>query len=36
MNGNNTFNMMYGNFNTAGNAKSYMYIVDFDGNLVIR
>jgi hypothetical protein len=36
MNGNNTFNMMFGsyNFNAAGNAKSYMYIVDFDGNLV--
>ena len=36
MNGNNTFNMMYGNynFNAAGTAKSYMYIVDFNGNLV--
>ena len=36
MNGNNTFNMMYGNynFNAAGTAKSYMYIVDFNGTLV--
>jgi hypothetical protein len=36
MNGSNTFNMMYGNynFNAAGTAKSYMYIVDFNGNLV--
>ncbi len=36
MSGNNTFNMMFGNynFNASGNAKSYLYIVDFKGNLV--
>ncbi len=36
MNGNNTFNMMYGNynFNSAGTAHSYMFIVDLSGNLV--
>ena len=33
MNGNNTFNMMYGNynFNSTGSAKSYLYIISFDG-----
>ena len=33
MNGNSTFNMMYGNynFNSTGNAKSYLYIISFDG-----
>jgi len=38
MNGNTTFNMMYGNynFNSTGTAHSYMYIVDFDGNLVTK
>jgi hypothetical protein len=36
MNGNNTFNMMYGNynFNGTGTAHSYLYIVGFDGSLV--
>lgn len=36
MSGNSTFNMMYGNynFNSTGNAKSYLYILDFGGNLV--
>lgn len=33
MNGNNTFNMMYGNynFNSTGNAKSYLYIIGLNG-----
>ena len=33
MSGNSTFNMMYGNynFNSTGSAKSYLYIIGFDG-----
>ena len=33
MNGNNTFNMMYGNynFNSTGSAKSYLYIISLNG-----
>lgn len=36
MPGNSTFNTMYGNynFNNTGNAKSYLYIIGFDGSLV--
>lgn len=36
MNGSGTFNMMYGNynFNSSGTAKSYLYIIGFDGSLV--
>lgn len=36
MTGSSTFNMMYGNydFNGAGTAKSYLYIVRFDGSLI--
>jgi len=35
MTGNNSFNMMFGNynFNQSGTAASYMYILDFSGNL---
>jgi hypothetical protein len=38
MTGSNTFNMMYGNFdfNNNGNAKTYMYIFNFDGSLVSK
>jgi len=38
MQGNTTFSGMYGNFNfnNTGTAKSYLYIVDFDGNLVAK
>jgi len=34
MNSSNTFNMMYGNynFNSTGSAKSYLYIIGFDGS----
>lgn len=36
MQGNTTFNNMYGNFNFngTGTAKSYLYIVGFDGTLI--
>ncbi|MDA8082230.1 MAG: hypothetical protein M0024_01065 [Nitrospiraceae bacterium] len=38
MTGSNTFNMMYGNynFNSNGNAKTYMYIFNLDGSLVSK
>ncbi len=35
MDGSNVFNMMYGNYNfNNANAHSYLYIVDFSGNLI--
>lgn len=38
MQGNTTFGGMYGNFNfnNAGTAKSYLYIVNFDGSLAAK